>query len=322
MLSLLGRDTLLRLDRHADATEAAQGLTTLHLSGDEKSLEIAVRRLCLDGPASALALAAAEVDLGKATRTTAPTSLSLLQHGADLLDAATAERTLEWILATLDDPAEFVTRTTPWYLVELRLLETLAAVLPAIEPQKQQAVIERVTRLPSLPPEEQLITGAWARVVAALSDDAWSSDAASAATQAAETQPSGLRGALLKVAARFDPGIRKRLQDETREGSFDALAAFGDASELSVDAATEIIGRLADLVKKEIADAHNGARSFGGADPGHDLALLNATHPSAAQWAPLLEMLSDDGCGHERSAERSRSCSADARAYRRRWSRS
>ncbi len=294
MLSLLGRDTLLRLDRHADAEEAAQGLTTLRLSGDEKSLELAVRKLCLDGPASAVTRAAAAVDLDKATRTTAPTSLSLLRHGADLLDATTAERTLQWLLGTLDDSTDFVTRTTAWYLVELRLLEILAAILPAVEPCKQQAVIERVIQLPKLDREEQLVTEAWARVVGALSDDAWSSDVASAAAQAVEAQPSLLRGAVMEAAARFDPEIRNRLQEEAREGSVDALAAFGDVSELSEEAATEIVGRLAGLVKREIADAHGGARSFGATDPGHDLALLNVNHPSAAQWAPLLEMLSDD----------------------------
>ncbi|MFZ2112881.1 MAG: hypothetical protein WAU77_04020 [Solirubrobacteraceae bacterium] len=104
MLSLLGRDTFLRLDRHADAKEAAGGLTTLRLSGDEKSLELAVRKLSLDGPALAVTLAAADIDLDCVTRTTASTSLSLLRNGADLLDAATAQRVLQWILATLDDP--------------------------------------------------------------------------------------------------------------------------------------------------------------------------------------------------------------------------
>ncbi len=178
MLSLLGRDTFLRLDRHADAKEAAGGLTTLRLSGDEKSLELAVRKLCLDGPALAVTLAAADIDLDCVTRTTASTSLSLLRNGADLLDAATGQRVLQWILATLDDPAEFVERTTPWYFVELRLLEALAAVLTAVEPQKQQLVVERIIRLPKLDPEELLLTEGWARVLAEVSDDAWSSAAA------------------------------------------------------------------------------------------------------------------------------------------------
>lgn len=294
ILSLLGRDAMLRLDRDADAEEAARGLTTLLLSGDEKRLELAVRKLCLDGPASAVTLAAAKVDLDKTTSTTAPTSLGLLRGGADLLDAATAERTLLWLLATLDDPVDFVTRTTARYLVELRLLETLAAVLPTVEAPKQQAVIERVIRLPKLDREERLIAEAWARIVAALSDDAWSSVTASAAAQAAEEQPPVLRAAILEVAAQFDPEIHNRLQAEASKGSADALAAFGDLSKLSNSAAAKIIGWIADLVRKEITDAHGNVRSFGSANPGHDLAILNTTHPSVAQWEPLLEMLAAD----------------------------
>jgi hypothetical protein len=58
---LLGRDTLLQLDRHADPEIARQGLTTLRLAGDEGALKLAVQHLVADGPASAVALAAADV---------------------------------------------------------------------------------------------------------------------------------------------------------------------------------------------------------------------------------------------------------------------
>jgi hypothetical protein len=92
--ALLGRDKLVRLDRNSDPAKARDGLDQLRLAGDEAALKLAVRRLAADGPATAITLAAASVRLDRSTRTTGPTDLALLQHGGDLLDAVTAERTV------------------------------------------------------------------------------------------------------------------------------------------------------------------------------------------------------------------------------------
>jgi hypothetical protein len=43
--ALLGKDTLMRLDRHSEPEEASRGLDTLRLAGDEKALRLAVERL-------------------------------------------------------------------------------------------------------------------------------------------------------------------------------------------------------------------------------------------------------------------------------------
>ena len=83
--ALVGRDQLVRLDRHARAEDAVAGLTTLRLTGHKQPLKLAVQRLAANGPARAVTLAAAQVRLSGATRTTAPTSLALLEHGGDLL---------------------------------------------------------------------------------------------------------------------------------------------------------------------------------------------------------------------------------------------
>ncbi len=256
------------------------------------TLRIAARQLSLDGPASAVTLAAAEVDLDQATRTTGSADLSLLQHGGDLLDHETAERAATWLLATLHRPTAFIKRTTPSYIVELRLLETLAAVVPALELQGQRAVIDRLMRLPGQ--QGQPFAEAWARIVRALADGAWTSDTALQAAEAAKEQPPALRSVIFKVAARYDSEIRRRIEQEAKDGSVNALSAISDLSELSPDAAAAIIQRLAGEVTQEIDEAHAGARSFGGYEPSHPLTLLNIWHPYAAQWDPLLRMLADD----------------------------
>ena len=86
------------------------------MAGDNKALKLAVRQLAVDGPAAAITVTAADIDLDQSTHTTGQMDLVLLQHGGDLLDAATAERTVTWLLATFTDPSAFLSRTTPSYL--------------------------------------------------------------------------------------------------------------------------------------------------------------------------------------------------------------
>jgi hypothetical protein len=61
--ALLGRDTLLRLNRHAAAGEAAAGLRTLRLAGAPDGVKLAIRQLADDGPALAVREAGAEIRL-------------------------------------------------------------------------------------------------------------------------------------------------------------------------------------------------------------------------------------------------------------------
>ena len=149
-------------------------------SGDEGALKLAVQHLVADGPASAVTLAAADVRLD-ATRTTAPSGLALLQHGGDLLDEETADRTVDWLLAALKDPTSFVKRTSALYVVELRLVETLAAL--AAHPNAQKVLVDHVIALSGQ--QDQMMAISWARVVRALPDEAWNAETARSAGQKA-----------------------------------------------------------------------------------------------------------------------------------------
>ncbi len=304
---LLGQNTLLQLDRHADPEEARRGLTTLRLAGANDALKLAVRRLAADGPAAAVTLAAADVRLEASTRTTGPTNLALLQGGGDVLDGATADRSVTWLLAALDDSSAFTARTTPSYLLAPQLVDTLAAVVPAASPDLQRAVLDHLEELPAQ--EDQMTATSWARVQDALPDDAWDEPAALRTGQRADAHHWSLRLPLLGVAARFDPAARAGLLKEARSGSLNALAALGDVRKLSPEVVSSLIHRLAELVSQQIRDAQGRdgrARSygFGGHDYGQDLALLNVWHPTAANWDPLLDLLEDDAVigEHKRGA--------------------
>ena len=277
----------MQLDRHADPDIAYQGLTRLRLAGDEGALKLAVQHLVADGPASAVTVAAADVRLDVATRTTAPSDLALLQHGGDLLDEETADRTVDWLLAALKDPTSFVKRTSALYVVEFRLVETLAAI--AAHPNAQEVLVDHVIALSGQ--QDQMMAISWARVVHALPDEAWNAETARSAGQKADAHRIELRMAMLRVAARHGSDAKALLTNEVRGGSLYALGAIGDVRELSIEDVAPQIDSLADQAEGLIRAAQAGRFGMGGHDVGSDLALLNAWHPEAAKWAPLLDLL-------------------------------
>ncbi len=225
--------------------------------------------------------------LDVATRTTAPSDLALLQHGGDLLDEATADRAVEWLLATLKDPTPFVNRTGALYVVEFRLVETLAAI--AAHPNAQKVLVNHVIALPGQ--QDQMMAISWARVVRALPDEAWNAETALSAGQNTDAHRIELRMAMLRVAARHGSDAKALLTNEVRGGSLYALSAIGDVRELSTEDVAPQIDSLAEQAEDQIRAAQGGRFGMGGHDVGSDLALLNAWHPKAAKWTPLLELL-------------------------------
>jgi tetratricopeptide (TPR) repeat protein len=290
--ALLGRDELMRLERDSDADQAHGGLRTLRLAGDESAIKLAVRRFAQDGPAAAVPPAAAEVRLDASTRTTARADLALLQCGGDLLDYATADQAVGWLVATLRDPRAFATRTRPSYPLDVELVDTLAAVVRAAGPSARSAVRDHLVNLPVQ--KNQLPATSWARVADALPDETWTTDAATRLAQGADAHHAVLRTALLGVAARFDAAANARLVDEACGGSLLALGGLGDLRDLSPGVARKVSEAMAERVERVIRDAQPGHTEIGVQHVGHALALINVWYPVDADWDVLLAMLSNE----------------------------
>jgi hypothetical protein len=290
LYALLGQDKLVRLDRNSDPADARAGLDLLRKAGDDKAIKLAVLQLAADGPALAITLAAADVDLNQSTHTTGKTDLLLMQHGGDLLDPATAERTVRWLLATLRGPSTFPSRTTPSYLVALQLIDTLAGVVPAAPPEVQKAVIRYLTELPAQ--SDQAYATSWARVAYALPADSWGKEAIQQLAARSDDHWS-LRLVIQELAARYDPDVRAALLAEAETGSLDALGALHTTDGLSEDAIARLIEQLAEQVTQQVSEAHGGQYGGGGTDVGRNLVILNAWHPEQANWEPIFALLPD-----------------------------
>jgi len=290
LYALLGQDRLVRLDRNSDPADARAGLDRLRMAGDDKAIKLAVRQLAADGPAAAVTLAAADVDLSQSTHTTGKADLLLMQHGGDLLDPATAERTVRWLLATLRGPSAFPSRTTPSYLIALQLIDTLAGVVPAAPAEVQEAVIQCLVDLPAQ--SDQAHATSWARVADALPPDSWGKDAIQRLASRSDDHWS-LQLVIQELAARHDPDVRATLLAEAEAGSLDALDALHSTDGMSEEAITRLIEQLSEQVTQQVNEAHAGQYGGGGRDAGRTLVILNAWHPEQANWEPVFTLLPD-----------------------------
>lgn len=291
-LSALGAtNQLLRLDRHADAQTAADALTALRLAGDHKALDLAVRRLAADGPARAVTLAAAEIDLDRSTRTTGRADLKLLQRGGHLVEPEAASPIIRWLLGAIADPTAFAERTSPSYLLSHQLVETLTGIATAGDHEAQQAIVEHLLGLP--PITDDFYATYCAQLVYALPDQVWDPAEAARARETAAGHNDRLRIQLLRVAALHrDQPARAALIEEAAAGSFDAAGALGDVRELPGRVVATQVSKLASSARRTVTDAHEGNHGIG-SDVGRSLALLNVWHPEQAAWDPLVELLAD-----------------------------
>ncbi|GLZ28074.1 hypothetical protein Lesp02_02640 [Lentzea sp. NBRC 105346] len=303
--SLNAKQALLRVGRASDPDQVRELLTTLRTSGDDKGLDLAVRRLVANGPAAAVTAAAAEIDLERWTHTTSSTNLTLLRRGGDVLDQPTASAAVRWLLATLVAPGDFLSRTRPAFKTSHRLIDTLAGVLQAAPPHDRFAVTEFVLALPAQ--DSQTIAASWAGVIRALPARTWTSELASRAARAAGAHHDDLRLALLGAAAPTDDGARQQLLSEIcGSNALDALAAFGDVSALPDDVAGDLIAVVESRITKQIIEARQGSWGSGPHDVGRALLVLNSTHPNVAQWGTALCPAGRTSGGRERQARRLR----------------
>jgi len=253
--------------------------------------QYAVKRLLADGPAAAVKATAEGVDLAIATRTTARTTLLLLQLGGDLLDTTTATASARWLLDQLADPSAFVSRTRASDIVPLRLLETLSGVIGAADEATQLVVIDRVATLPAQ--SDDVLAAGWAELVRTVPDSAITTEPARRLAQGAERHNIRLHYALLGRSALHDDASQAALVTEAEAGSIYALEHLSDVRVLSTAGASKLISNVSASVTQAVANARNSSWSIGGEHNAKRLVILNHWHPAAAAWAPIVSVLAE-----------------------------
>lgn len=286
------KQALLSVTRFSDPDMVLGLLNDLRLSGDHKSLGEAVRRLVSDGPASAVARCAEEIDFANWTQTTSRTHLTLLEDGGDVLEAETSSAAVAWLLTTLKEPEAFETRTRPSYMVPYELVKVLAGVTTGVCVADGRAIVDHFLAEPAL--VDELLSRAWLKVLRAVPAEVWGPELVDAVVRRTEQDREELHFAALGVAeAHGDLTARERLVERIRQGSDEALAALGDLHSLPPEVAAVKIEREDSLVAQIVADAVVGVSARYMYNSGLILALLNLAHPDSARWDGIYGLLGE-----------------------------
>ena len=291
---LRARDALMRSRPETDPDLVTAELNALRLTGHDKDLVLAAEHVALDGPATAVTQALNEVDLDKATKTSAYSDLKLLEVGGDLASEELANGAVEWLLSCLEEPDDFIDRTTPTYLLRMQLSETLSGLAPVAGVALQREIADYLIGVTE--PDDDLHGRGLARVVYALDEAAWAEIDPDAIAHAAAKHGGELERTFLGAAARRgDQDARDRLLNHAREGKMPYIAELEEGDRKDPEIARAVLDRDTKRLQERMAEARaGGGISFGARDAGEDLLLDNVRYGVPANWEPIFELLDDD----------------------------
>jgi hypothetical protein len=291
--SLLARDTLMVQHAGGDSSRQAAAVDELRRSGDEKSLELAARRLWVVGPLGPLTEAARRVQPGSWTHTTARANLALWQEAGDVMDTAAATDAARHCLDVLTDGSASVARTTPPFHVARYTLKALAGLLDAADDAFHRDLAAFLVSLP--PVTDPLTAQGLALAVPVLRATALAPEDHAAWRQAAASQPDRRVAArMLGVLAGDDEAARALLLARIAEGDDDALAALGNVRQLNPEIAGRLAAQDAQQLDGIVAQAQRGAFAVSRTrDPASRLAILGVHFPDVAPWDALLRYLGE-----------------------------
>jgi hypothetical protein len=170
-------------------------------------------------------------------------------------------------------------------------------VYPSLSPEVGAAVRAFVVALPQL--TDQGDANAWARVLAAVSIDEWAGDEV-AALLGRTGDNWELADAIKVIGVQKDPAWRAANDEVLRAGSLEALQWVGPITAVPPDAVGAVVAAAGNAIREKVADARNGLYSFGArVEPGRVLVLANTAFPAVADWAPVLDLLTEPRANYD-----------------------
>ncbi|MFD7012528.1 HEAT repeat domain-containing protein [Rhodococcus jostii] len=163
-------------------------------------------------------------------------------------------------------------------------------LLHVVSTEVSREVINHILSLPPL--DDQAEARNWGIVVQRVPADAWSDEDRTALASRGAEDNFELRERLDAVIASGDSGHRDKLRQLIRGGDLAALGAFGDVSDLDLDTVRGLVTYLSAQVNEQIRGIRSGQTTVSTYDPADTLILINAVHPSCANWEPLVGLLS------------------------------
>lgn len=270
--------------------QLVSALDLLRLSGDKKSVTLALAKIMRSADVSSLQRVAADLDLDRSTRSSLSADLAFVEGAADVLNDVDADRFARWALQRLSRPTEGSDEASVGHADVSPALRMLRSVVLAASTGARRAIIDHIVELPPQP--DQSRASDYGRLLARVPSDEWTErDLEALRGRPASDDNWELTDDVDALLADRDPSFREVLHLRIAGGDIRALHSCRKVSDLPASAAEGMIAALSAAVDERVDAAAQGRFGLGGYDVLDDLVLLNALHPAAADWAPVVRML-------------------------------
>ena len=291
--AMYGRQRLVDAARSDnEESELVEGLSALRRSGDDKSLEKAIRRLRHDGPIGPVVDVVNRISPTGWTHTTADPNFAALAGAGDLVGETEASELACWCADMVEHPVELNERLKPSKTVPMAAIEAVTGLLHAAGERAHNAAARLVAGLPN--PAPQMTVQQVCKTIRYLDYDKVDAQGRQALWEMAREQQGW--AAVTALGWLADSGHQAAAAEAIGRavaGDLHALAGVADLSSLDPGEARAIIGHLADPPEHDPAAASNG--SYGGSriNAAYWLARLGLEFPDCARWDKAVELLTD-----------------------------
>ena len=270
---------------HDEVNELIEGLDALRGSGDESSLESAIKHLRRAGPIEAVAKSVNKISTDGWTRTTAAANFSALRRAGDLVEEATATDLLLWIVRSVrGDRTEYDERVLKTVLVEPSVFGAAAGLMRSADSSAHQAVVKMVGALPE--PQLNHPVSRLPDIIGQLDFDRVAVPERNTLSELGKRDQGRFGAAVLGwLAANNEPTALSELKRRAANGDLAALEGL-PVGKLRDAEAMHIIERLAATVTEALSTP-----KLGDADGSGALTWLNLRFPDVALWDPVIELL-------------------------------
>jgi hypothetical protein len=191
----------------------------------------------------------------------------------------------------LENPNELRGRLKPTFLLEMELIDVLAALMLSLSEVTVRKVIEHILGLRTL--EDQTLAHEYAKVLRRIDAEAWRADDLAALEARTDGDNFEFSNQVESILSAHKEGFRETLLERIRTGDLAALNSYGDVQHLPEPVAADLVRVLAQRLREQTDEARRGSYGLGGADVGAALVLVNAWHPDAANWGPIEELVAE-----------------------------
>ena len=278
-------------DEEFELHELVGGLSALRRSGDDKSLEKAIRKLRYDGPIGPLTELVNKITPNGWTHTTVDPNFAALAGAGDLIREPAATKLVCWCATQVAHPGGINETLKPSRTVPMAALEAMTGLLPAASAPAHTAAARLLAGLPDPPPRMALQHVC--KAIQHLDYDKVDPQALQALWEKARAQQGRISVAALGwLTTNGHLEAEAEAVRRAAAGDLHALEAVGDLSSFDSGEAAVVVDGLSDAADQNLADARRGTYGGDRINAAYWLTRMGLEFPNHARWDKALKLLS------------------------------